>query len=390
MVEKTKIGLALSGGGSRAVAFHLGCMRALRDHGILERVSLLSSVSGGSVIAALYAYYDDDFMQFDERTTALLRQGLLGGIVRQTLFSPETPKIVGTQLTAGLASLAGSTAALAILAARISGIKSDTLDRLSSRVRAPLLRRASRTTAFERHLRKGVFGNVLVDDVKRKGLKTIINAAELRTGTAFRFGSDESGCWRYGKLSNVPSVSKAVAASAAYPALLPALDERLEFENKGTRSKHRVVITDGGVYDNLALTPLLPGRSKEYSTNVSEVDFIICCDAGQGIPTGAKLPYFWRSRMLATIGTIHRRTHALSYQLLHELNAANRISGFILPYLGQIDSKLPFRPGDLVKRETTYDYPTDFSPMSERDIELLSKRGEQLTTILIQHYCSTL
>jgi len=117
MVEKTKIGLALSGGGSRAVAFHLGCMRALHDHGVLERVSLLSSVSGGSVIAALYAYYDDDFIQFDERTTALLRQGLLGGIVRHTLFSPETPKIVGTQLTAGLASLAGSTAALAISAA---------------------------------------------------------------------------------------------------------------------------------------------------------------------------------------------------------------------------------------------------------------------------------
>lgn len=31
-----KFGLALSGGGSRAVAFHLGCMRALNDRGILD------------------------------------------------------------------------------------------------------------------------------------------------------------------------------------------------------------------------------------------------------------------------------------------------------------------------------------------------------------------
>lgn len=32
-----KIGLALYGGRSWAMAFHLGCMRALNDYGILDR-----------------------------------------------------------------------------------------------------------------------------------------------------------------------------------------------------------------------------------------------------------------------------------------------------------------------------------------------------------------
>ena len=30
-IAEPKIGLALSGGGSRAIAFHLGCLRALQE-----------------------------------------------------------------------------------------------------------------------------------------------------------------------------------------------------------------------------------------------------------------------------------------------------------------------------------------------------------------------
>lgn len=45
------IALALSGGGARAMAFHLGCLRALHDLGILQRVSTITAVSGGSVLA---------------------------------------------------------------------------------------------------------------------------------------------------------------------------------------------------------------------------------------------------------------------------------------------------------------------------------------------------
>ncbi len=54
------IALALSGGGSRAAVFSAAVMFELQKHGILQQVDVLSSASGGSVSAALYAVSCDD------------------------------------------------------------------------------------------------------------------------------------------------------------------------------------------------------------------------------------------------------------------------------------------------------------------------------------------
>jgi NTE family protein len=225
-----------------------------------------------------------------------------------------------------------------------------------------------------------------MDSVSRKDLAVVINGAELRTETAFRFGSTESGCWRFGRTVETPKVATAVAASAAFPALLPAIDRRLEFESKDGVSVQRAIITDGGVYDNFGITCMLPGRLSEFSTNALPMEFIIACDAGAGMPTGARRPYFWPSRMLATTLTIHRRTQTLMQNLLHRMAASGEIQGFLLPYLGQVDTRLPARPADLVTRDETFDYPTDFNPMSSANIQKLSKRGEQLTRCLLDAY----
>ena len=49
------IGLCLSGGGFRAAAFHLGTLSYLQRIGWLSRVSVLSTVSGGTLTGARYA-----------------------------------------------------------------------------------------------------------------------------------------------------------------------------------------------------------------------------------------------------------------------------------------------------------------------------------------------
>ena len=54
-VEK-RIGLALSGGGFRAAAFHLGVLRRLKALNLLDKLDLLSCVSGGSIAGATLAY----------------------------------------------------------------------------------------------------------------------------------------------------------------------------------------------------------------------------------------------------------------------------------------------------------------------------------------------
>jgi predicted acylesterase/phospholipase RssA len=54
MAGRPKLGLALSGGGFRASFFHLGVLRRLAELDLLRHVSVLSTVSGGSVVGALY------------------------------------------------------------------------------------------------------------------------------------------------------------------------------------------------------------------------------------------------------------------------------------------------------------------------------------------------
>ncbi len=48
-----RIGIALSGGGERAVVFHLGVLARLADEGLLEEITFLSTVSGGSMTIGL-------------------------------------------------------------------------------------------------------------------------------------------------------------------------------------------------------------------------------------------------------------------------------------------------------------------------------------------------
>lgn len=78
------IALALSGGGARAMAFHLGCFRALYDRGILDQVRVMSSVSGGSVFAACWAYRGEDFGAFEKHMIGVLNRGIKGDMLIST------------------------------------------------------------------------------------------------------------------------------------------------------------------------------------------------------------------------------------------------------------------------------------------------------------------
>jgi predicted acylesterase/phospholipase RssA len=51
---RSKLGLALAGGGFRASLFHLGVLRRMAELDLLRSVEALSTVSGGSIIGALY------------------------------------------------------------------------------------------------------------------------------------------------------------------------------------------------------------------------------------------------------------------------------------------------------------------------------------------------
>jgi NTE family protein len=52
---KPGIGLCLSGGGYRAMVFHIGVLWRLYEAGVLKKVDRVSSVSGGSITAGVLA-----------------------------------------------------------------------------------------------------------------------------------------------------------------------------------------------------------------------------------------------------------------------------------------------------------------------------------------------
>jgi NTE family protein len=387
------VGLALSGGGSRAIAFHLGCLRALHDRGILDRLQVISAVSGGSVIAARYAYSQDSFQDFDESVVALLSRGMQWDIARKLANPAIAAKIAGTVAIAGTAAaVAGITRLGLSTVSSAFTLRNKKVDSLLKKIQPPFRRWASTAVAFESVLRDRVVGKASITAPRRGEFDVVFNASELRSGSAFRFGSRESGSWRYGVIDgNAVDVAHAVAASAAYPAMLPAFDEAVTLvDRKGLKREVRVLLTDGGVYDNLGVTCLEPGAATEFGYNRFSPEYIICCDAGQGIFQDYPVPYLWSARMVRAFESVFRKAQNATQNRLHLLASTNQIRGFVLSYLGQIDNRVPYAPSDLVRREDVFEYPTDFRAMRAADIDHLAKRGEQLTRALVTYYCPEL
>lgn len=78
--HRNKLGLALAGGGFRASLFHLGVLRRMADLDLLRHVDVISTVSGGSIVGALYVLYLKKHMQ----RSANLSQGEYVKIVNET------------------------------------------------------------------------------------------------------------------------------------------------------------------------------------------------------------------------------------------------------------------------------------------------------------------
>jgi predicted acylesterase/phospholipase RssA len=130
-----RIGLAVSGGGFRATCFGLGCLRALHDQDLLRHVSVISGISGGSVLAALYAYGPTEFSEFDALVVDQLRRGLQLEIATRALRPDAAVRNLAHAARAALMRRSGE----------------------------PVLRGANRTSALRDTLAARAFGDRLLD-----------------------------------------------------------------------------------------------------------------------------------------------------------------------------------------------------------------------------------
>ena len=225
-----KFGLALSGGGFRATLYHLGLLRFLRDASLLQNVSHITAVSGGSVIAAhlglnwkRYTGSESDFdaaaaellafVQLDVRNRILRRYGLaliLGWPFRMVGLSP---------------------------------------------------RRFTRTGFLEQMYEKRLYGDTSLFQLPEYPSVHLLttNISEGRLCSFHRDGlltirPDTGNTFRMDRISTgLATVSMAVAASSAFPGFFPPL--LLTGADVGANKGEfgRLAFTDGGVFDNLGL-----------------------------------------------------------------------------------------------------------------------------------------
>jgi NTE family protein len=216
------VALCLSGGGYRAMLFHVGTLWRLNELGYLTKLDRVSSVSGGSITAAVLG-------------RSWPRLGLDGGGV--------APQFVD-QVVRPLRALAGRTIDAPSM---LGGIL------VPGRTVAEEVARA-----YRRHL----FGSDTLQRLPDRP-RFVINATNMQTGSLWRFSKPYMADYRIG-LYPSPDVELAVAvgASSAFPPMLSPV--RLSVDPAGFAADGRgplcappysseVVLSDGGVYDNLGL-----------------------------------------------------------------------------------------------------------------------------------------
>ena len=373
------IGLALSGGGSRAVAFHLGTLRALEDLGLLDEIEVISGVSGGAVMTGFIGYTEDDFHEVDRKTTAFLKRGLVWPSFKKLFhpmrFVPLFLAFVSVKCFLGIfqrltSFFPGNS--------RVNGF----LANLQCSI--PLW--YSRTHVMRDAIADLVGSQSCAADT-RQGKSIVFNACELRTSTAFRMSNERYGSWRYGWASaSELALADAITASAAYPPFLPPFDWKKTFSLYDQKQSRRVIVTDGGVFENMGVSVMEPGRDPEISIVDYSPTVLIVSDANAGQFSGTNLPASWAARMHQTFNSVMRKVNDATKQRLHRFAEEGQIDRFLYVHIGQMDAKVPLKPPHWINRDEVVDYPTNFSSMSDETIRGLSGRGEVLTRALATQY----
>lgn len=254
MINNSRIGLALSGGGYRAAAYHIGALLALHKLGVLDKVDVISSVSGGSIIAASYALHDGNYESFEETFSEKIRIGVL----HLALFSMI--------LVLGLVGLAtwfsggwGLLGSLVVL--WFSWYKVLPVSDLIAKQYDWLF-----------------FQGKKLKDMKSSPVVTI-NATDYPTVSQFTFSGERMYDFYYGKGAfyheNFP-ISKAVMASSCVPFAFSPIRIPKTFRTSAMKGRRQPVLLDGGLYDNQG-THVLTDEMSPYKCS-----YIIVSDAGNG------------------------------------------------------------------------------------------------------------
>jgi NTE family protein len=267
---RENVGLCLSGGGYRAMLFHLGALWRLNQAKLLEGLDRVSSVSGGSITAAT-----------------------LGLQWRSLEWGDGVAENLEDLVVNPVRALADETIDVSSV---IEGL-------------APFTSVGRRVAhAYREHLFGRETLQALPDD--DRGPRFVICATNLESGTLFRFSRPYAADYRVGRIS-APSIelADAVAASSAFPPILSPFEIDVREADWETMPgnvlvepqwRDKIDLSDGGVYDNLGL-----------ETVWKRCETVLISDGGGQTPDDPNPPNDWPRQSLRVLQLIDNQVRSL-------------------------------------------------------------------------------
>ncbi|SOX51366.1 patatin [Mycobacterium ahvazicum] len=216
------LALCLSGGGYRAMVFHVGVLWRLNEVGLLPKLDRISSVSGGSITAGVLAKNWQQLAWDTQQVASNFDEQFVRPVRKMSETAVDVKAVLEGMLPFG--------------------------DSAAGRVAA----------AYRKHL----FGDTSLQQLPDNP-RFIFNSTNLESGVLLRFSKPYLADYRVGRIMNpdIP-LAVAVAASSAFPPVLSPCTLHLKgqtwIDEQGNTLtepgfRDEIKLTDGGVYDNLGL-----------------------------------------------------------------------------------------------------------------------------------------
>ena len=352
------IGIALSGGGSRAAVFGaagleaLGRIRAAGGRSLLEEVGYVSSVSGGSVAGAYYAKnkppketpvltpqgdYTNEYREFFTRYSERLSQNIEGALIRQQLSSFRW-----------LNSALAARSLQEVLQEKLLG--ATTLGDLSARqVRGDIPAFMFNASLFNDGRR--MIMSTLPEDIARYDVFADLRQAAASRNDALEFVPLTQRMWE-GLMAVTPlelradpcpiPVAGAVAASASFPPLVGPITFRVEGEATYWHAG------DGGLYENAGVETLASVFLKKLQEGKAKRALIISLDSSFPFAVAERLlgrrstPFSILTYDFSRIpGIMEQRAYAYNHLFIRSLRLEGVVpdaNTFRIMYLGHTDA----------------------------------------------------
>ena len=431
-----RIGVALSGGGYRAAAFHLGTLNKLNELQILRQVNVLSTISGGSITGAAWCLYEGDYPGFHEQMKNDLRTR---GVIHKIIFSWTF--LIAVLIIAGLLGLA---IWLTFQRSPLPMYSYLVLTALIFILLQFQFKIFPVSKVIERAYDSIFYHGKTLKDLKAKHILAI-GSSNLHTGRPFTFSQKKMSDSTYSSKTNYNPpieflheqfpIARAVMASSCVPfAFTPITIDKRFFKNPADYKRIRPVLVDGGVYDNQGIQKITQPNSSY------ECDYIITSDAGGNFIGEKKYPnaiallirtvdlFMYRIKTSQMVQNIYRNVNGAAKPIAYfslGWKLDNCIPGFInnmiakqvlkevidmhqldpvwiadpAAYWDKIENHLKARVDyatiksrdiDDQQWEIARSTGTNLSRLSENQITHLVRHAENLTEVQVKLYCPML